>query len=136
MTERSLASGSSLRQGQALADRYVLGEALGRGGMADVYQATDRLLERQVAVKVLRPPGLDRDERRRFLSEARMLAGLSHPGLVTLLDVYSGDDCTFLVMELVEGTSLSQLPRAQRLSPRRVIEIGRQLAQALSYVHA
>ena len=113
----------------------MLGEILGRGGMADVYRATDRVLERPVAVKVLRQPGLETDDRKRFLAEARTLGTLSHPGLVTLLDVYSGDDYTFLVMELVEGNSLAELARSQPPSPLRVCEIGTQLAEALAYVH-
>jgi len=135
MSEGSVVSSASREQGTALAERYVLGEILGRGGMADVYRGTDSLLQRPVAVKVLRDPGLTGQDRDRFLAEARTLAALNHPALVTLLDVYSDDECTFLVMELVEGSSLSELCRSQPLERSRVLDIGIQLADALSYVH-
>jgi serine/threonine protein kinase len=69
-----------------LGGRYVVGEVLGRGGMADVYRGHDRVLARDVAVKVLRDVAAEPQARERFTAEARTLAGLNHPGLVTLLD--------------------------------------------------
>lgn len=134
--ERSLLSSPSGQKHTILADRYRLGEVLGRGGMADVYRGTDQVLGRDVAVKLLRQPGPTAPERERFLAEAKTLAALSHPALVTILDFHSADDCTFLVMELVEGGPLSELYRPQPLDERRVAEIGAQLADALAYVHS
>ena len=75
-----------------LADRYVLGEMLGRGGMASVHRGIDQLLGREVAIKVLRNVDPTDQENARFLAEAKTLAALNHPGLVTILDIYSDDD--------------------------------------------
>lgn len=119
-----------------LGDRYELGAVLGRGGMADVYRATDRLLHRGVAVKVLRETTENDTDRRRFTSEARMLAGLSHPGLVMVLDAGFTAEQPYLVLELVEGPTLGQACAAGPLAPDRVAEIGAQLAEALASAHA
>jgi serine/threonine protein kinase len=119
-----------------LGGRYVLGDLVGRGGMAQVYRARDRILGRTVAVKMLRAIAGDDDERARFGDEARMLAGLSHPGLVTVLDAATSDDEPYLVMEFVDGPSLAERCRARALEPERVASIGAQLADALGHVHA
>jgi serine/threonine protein kinase len=119
-----------------LADRYELHEVLGRGGMADVYRATDRLLSRQVAVKVLRDAAGDETDRLRFTHEARTLARLSHPGLVMVLDAGITSEQPFLVMELVEGSTLSQLCASGPVDPSRVRGIGARVADALAYAHA
>ena len=118
-----------------LEDRYALEEIIGRGGMADVYRATDRLLLRQVAVKLVREttePGV----RERFVDEARTLASLNHTGLITLLDAGILDERPFLVMELVSGATLSGRIAQGPMEPERARVIGRQLAAALGYAHA
>lgn len=121
---------------RVLGDRYALGDLVGTGGMADVYRATDRLLDRTVAVKMLRSTSADADDRDRFTAEARTLAGLNHPGLVTLLDAGILDEHPYLVMELVDGPSLSRAIRAQGpLDPARVALLGAQVAEALAYAH-
>jgi serine/threonine protein kinase len=117
-----------------LDDRYVLDELIGHGGMADVYRATDRMLLRSVAVKVLREVS-DPRQRARFIDEARTLAALNHPGLVTLLDAGFTADRPYLVMELVEGRTLAELITETGLPPAEVAAIGRQLAAALDYAH-
>src|SRR3569623_708959 len=89
-----------------LDDRYVLDELIAHGGMADVFRGTDQLLLRPVAVKVLRELG-DESRRDRFIAEARTLASLNHPGLVTLLDAGILGDRPYLVMELATGPTLS-----------------------------
>lgn len=114
-----------------LADRYEVLGPLGRGGMADVYRARDTALDREVAVKVLR----DAAHSDRFRAEARTLAMLSHPGLVTVLDVGEVEGRPFLVMELVRGTTLAECCQGEQLPPDRVAAIGAQLASALSHVH-
>jgi serine/threonine protein kinase len=115
--------------------RYVLDDIVGRGGMADVYAATDRLLERRVAVKVMRDTSLG-EHRHRFVDEARTLAALNHPGLVTLLDAGFSGDQPYLVMELADGLTLSRAIAEGPLDPATVARIGAALAAALSYAHA
>ena len=119
-----------------LGGRYVLGEVLGRGGMADVYRAHDRVLDRDVAMKVLRDVAAEPQARDRFTVEARTLASLDHPGLVTLLDAGNEGQRPYLVMELVEHVTLAECLSGQPLGPARVAALGGQLAETLAYVHA
>ncbi|MFL6060245.1 MAG: serine/threonine-protein kinase [Marmoricola sp.] len=117
-----------------LDDRYRLGAVLGRGGMADVYRATDELLGREIAVKILRgveDPAL----RARFTAEARTLAGLNHPGLVGLLDAGFRGDHPYLVMTLADGPTLAARIAEGPVEPREVAALGGQLAEALAYAH-
>ncbi len=118
-----------------LADRYDLEEVIGRGGMAEVHRATDQVLHRAVAVKVLRDTADDESDRLRFTAEARTLARLSHPGLVMVLDAGITSERPYLVMELVEGQTLSACCSGRSLEPDRVAHIGAQLAGALAYAH-
>ena len=119
-----------------LADRYELHDIVGRGGMADVYRATDRVLSRQVAVKVLRETAGDETDRLRFTAEARTLAGLNHLGLVMVLDAGITAEQPFLVMELVEGSTLAQLCSRGPVDAERVRGVGAMVADALAYAHA
>ncbi|MCG8927776.1 serine/threonine-protein kinase [Lentzea sp. CC55] len=121
--------------GNLLAGRYRLLDAVGAGGMAEVYRAEDTVLGREVAVKVFRP-GWDDTARRRFESEVRTLAGLSHPGLVPVHDAGTGEDTPFLVMRLLEGRTLRTEIADGPLSPQQVRRLGAELAEALAYVHA
>ena len=119
-----------------VAGRYVLGDVLGTGAMAQVRQATDLLLERQVAVKVFRED-LDDDSAERARSEMRTLAVLSHPRLVGIHDAGTREDGhPYLVMELVEGPTLAQCCLDGSLTPERLASIGADLAEALAYVHS
>ena len=120
---------------RVLAGRYRLGERLGRGGMGDVYRATDQVLARQVAVKVFRPDTGDEALEQRHESEARVLAGLNHPGLVSVYDIGTDDEQPFLVMELVEGETLADLIRRGPLEPSLVASLGGQLAASLQVIH-
>src|SRR6476469_3121215 len=103
--------------------------------MADVHRATDRVLHRAVAVKVLRDTADDESDRLRFTAEARTLAGLSHPGLVMVLDAGTTSERPYLVMELVTGQTLAQCCSGQALAPARVAAVGSRLAEALAYAH-
>jgi tRNA A-37 threonylcarbamoyl transferase component Bud32 len=123
-----------VEQQTVLDGRYALDELIGQGGMADVYRGTDQLLLRSVAVKLLREVSEPR-QRDRFIDEARTLAALNHPGLVTLLDAGFTGDRPYLVLELAEGSTLAQLIPEGGLPPDRVSAIGRQLAEALAYAH-
>ena len=118
-----------------IADRYRLERLLGNGGMADVVLATDLVLDRQVAVKLLRETTDNEGDLSRFLAETHTLARLSHPGLVTVLDggtMPAGHP--YLVMELVDGPTLSASLETP-MDPVRVAEIGAQVAAALAYAH-
>ena len=123
-------------------DRYQLTGRLGRGGMGTVWRATDGLLGREVAVKEIRfPEGLEDGEiatmRDRVLREARAAARLGHQGGVTVFDVAQDENGAFIVMELVEGESLSELvERDGPLEPRRAAEIGAQVVDVLEAAHA
>ena len=91
-----------------IAGRYRLGDLLGRGGMADVYDGLDLRLERAVAVKLLRPEMAARDDvRTRFEAEARAAAGLSHPNAVAVFDTGEHEGVPYLVMERLPGTTLA-----------------------------
>jgi eukaryotic-like serine/threonine-protein kinase len=125
-----------LREEGLLGGRYALEGLLGRGGMAEVYRAHDLVLGRAVAVKLLRDVTANEAERARFTDEARTLARLSHPGLVTILDAAIADDVQYQVMELVDGPSLAECCRDGPLDPARVAAIGAQLADALGHAHA
>jgi eukaryotic-like serine/threonine-protein kinase len=121
---------------RVLGDRYELQDLIGRGGMAEVYRACDRVLDRSVAVKLMRALSSTDTERARFSDEARTLAGLSHPGLVTVLDAATTGDQPYLVMELIRGPSLAECCQGVALEPTRVAAIGAQLAAALGYAHS
>jgi hypothetical protein len=125
-------------EGRILDGRYQLGSLLGAGGMARVYVATDRVLERQVAVKVLSPSDAqDPVFVERFRREARAAARLSHPNIVAVFDSGSDADQPYLVMEYVPGQSLAQLlARQGRLAPRRAVELAIQVCAALAAAHA
>jgi eukaryotic-like serine/threonine-protein kinase len=125
-------------EGRILDGRYQLGSVLGVGGMASVYLATDRVLERQVAVKVLRSSDAqDPLFVERFRREARAAARLSHPNIVAVFDSGADADQPYLVMEYVPGESLAQLLHRQgRLAPRRAVELAIQVCAALAAAHA
>ncbi len=124
-------------QGRVLAGRYELGPLVRAGGMASVYQATDRVLDRTVAVKVLGPPyGQDPDFVDRFRHEARMAAGLSHPNVVAIFDSASEADLHYIVMEYVQGETLADLLRRHgTLPPGLAGEIAQRVCLALEAAH-
>ena len=126
--------------GTMLGDRYRIVRPLGSGGMGSVYAATREDLGRmQVAIKVLLPELASRgDSVRRFRREAEIVAGLRHPNIVNLLDFVTTDDGTaFLVMELLNGCTLSQaLERDPPFSETRVAFIASQMLSALEAAHA
>jgi serine/threonine-protein kinase len=119
-----------------LGDRYLLGEMIGTGGMADVYIAQDQRLSREVAVKILRSD-LAKDPAfvARFRKEAKAAAGLNHPGIVAVYD--SGEEpAPYIVMELVSGHTLRQLiHQGERVSLDDALSIVEQVLAALEYSH-
>lgn len=117
--------------------RYEVLSLLGRGGTAEVFEATDRLLGRRVAVKVLRE-GVAPDPQAisGFRREARAAAALNHPSIVTVYDVGMDEDRPFIVMERVNGEPLSDvLDRERRLPPGRAAAIAQSIAEALACAH-
>jgi GAF domain-containing protein len=123
---------------RTLSSRYRLERRLGRGGMGTVYGATDRSLERPVAVKVIREDWVGSSEAaQRFQREARTAAGFTHPNVVTVYDygVEAGRRA-FLVMELLRGVTLrDELIRLTRLDPLRTLEICRGVCSAVEAAH-
>jgi len=118
--------------GQTLAERYRVDALIGRGGMADVYRGIDVMLDRAVAIKVLTER--DDNERDRFLREARSMARLNHRNIVAVYDAGRSDGWSFIVMELVEGRTLSAVPAHEltvHVALRQYIEI----LEALAYAH-
>ena len=128
-----------------LGDRYDVGQVIGRGGMAEVYEGTDRRLNRRVAIKVLRPD-LARDPmfQERFRREAQSAAGLNHPNIVAIYD--TGEDLIgeganqvsipYIVMEYVDGVTLRHmLNNGPRILPERALEVIAGVLAALDYAH-
>ena len=136
--------------------RYTLGDLIGRGGAADVFRARDELLGRDVAIKMFNAAGsviaenaspgdpadpaekigdIEEGQEARHRREVLTLAGLSHPGLVTVYDVGDEDGRAYFVMQLIEGDTLAQRVRSGSLSVVDVVALGAALADALAYVH-
>ncbi|HEX4520492.1 MAG TPA: serine/threonine-protein kinase [Gaiellaceae bacterium] len=123
--------------GSRAEDRFAVEATLGRGGMASVYLARDRMLDRPVALKVLAEHLAGQPEfRSRFLREARLAAKLVHPNIVRVYDVGENGRGPFIVMEYVEGGTLAdRLAQHGRLAPDEVVELGIQLCSGLEAAH-
>jgi serine/threonine-protein kinase len=117
--------------------RYELTHLVARGGMAQVYRAVDLQLDRPVALKVLFPElSVDKTFVERFRREAQAAANLSHPNIVPVFDWGEDDGVYFIVMEYVDGRSLSAVLRdPQRLAPNQIAQIGAGVAAALAFAH-
>ena len=103
---------------------YEIVSAIGEGGMGEVYQATDTRLDRTVAIKVLRADlSKDPQFQQRFEREARAVSALSHPNICTLYDIGSESGAQFIVMEFLEGETLSLRIRNGPLPPKRTRSI-------------
>jgi eukaryotic-like serine/threonine-protein kinase len=124
-------------KGELIADRYRIEDRLGSGGMSSVFRATDTILERTVAVKIL-AEHLSDDERfvARFRREALAVAKLVHPNIVQVYDTGIDSDRHYIVMEYVRGRSGAQLLQAEgKLDPETTVDIGRQACAGLDYAH-
>ena len=126
-----------ITRGQMINDRYQIIRTIGEGGMANVYLAHDTILDRDVAVKVLRGD-LAGDEKfvRRFQREAIAASSLSHPNIVEMYDVGEDDGKYFIVMEYIEGRTLKSLIKKRgALTLSEVIDIMLQITSGLSCAH-
>ncbi len=123
--------------GSTLDGRYRLLELLGQGGMASIYRARDAQLERDVAIKLLRPEfGRDPDFLARFRDEARAAASLSHPNIVAVFDFGEEESGPYIVMELVDGQDLGAILRDNGpLAPRQSARVAAEVAKALHAAH-
>ena len=126
-----------LSNGQIIGGRYKIVKSIGEGGMANVYLAEDTILDRKVAIKVLRGDLAD-DEKfiRRFQREAQSVANLSHPNIVEVYDVEEEEGQHYIVMEYIEGKTLKQLLQKRgALTLSEVIDIMLQLTDGLAHAH-
>ena len=124
-------------KGQKINDRYEVIKSIGEGGMANVYLAYDTILDRNVAIKVLRGD-LANDEKfvRRFQREALSASSLSHPNIVAMYDVGEDDGLYYIVMEYIEGKTLKQLLKKRgSLTLSEAIDIMLQLTDGMAHAH-
>src|SRR6476469_8646322 len=123
--------------GEVLADRYELEELVGTGGMSSVFRAHDRLLDRKVALKILHQQySADDDYVERFKREARSVAALSHPNIVTVIDRGEHGDRQFIVFEYVEGENLKRMIERRGPAPvPNALELAIQVARGLAFAH-
>lgn len=139
--EAAKAAGNGQDEGRLLAGRYRLGAVLGKGGMGTVWRAEDETLGRTVAVKELRfSSGVDEDEKRRLITrtlrEAKAIARIRSGGAVTVYDVVDEDARPWIVMELIEGSSLAEFVRENGpLTPHRAAEVGLAVLDVLRAAH-
>ncbi len=126
---------SDRRPDDEIAGRYVIEREIGRGGMGAVYVARDTRLGRRVALKTL-AQDTSVAHRQRLEAEARAVASIEHPGIVTLFDVVEDAGETVLVMELVDGDSLRSIMNDRALSPDEVANVVFEVSEALAAAHA
>src|SRR5581483_9297609 len=136
-TSRAVTRARAPASGDLVAGRYELEELVGTGGMSSVFRARDRQLERRVAIKILHEHYADDPEYlERFRREARAVARLSHPNIVTVIDRGDDDGRQFIVFEHVEGENLKELVlRSGRLPVRRALELALAVADGLAFAH-
>ena len=115
--------------------KYEIVAQLGAGGMGEVYRARDMHLDRNVAIKILRPAFSDNDRLQRFEQEARSASALNHPNIVTIYELGRDGASPYIAMELVEGKTLRELVASGLLPVRKAIEIAVQVAEGLAKAH-
>lgn len=123
--------------GKRIGGRYKLEKHIGGGGMSNVYQAHDMILDRDVAIKILRYDFSNEEElNRRFQREALSVTSLTHDNIVTIYDVGEDDDVHYIVMEHVRGNTLKEyIAEHAPISPTRAVQIMKQLTSAIEHAH-
>lgn len=124
-------------EGKRINDRYKILDLIGGGGMSNVYLAHDMILNRDVAVKVLRYDAANEEEfHRRFQREALSATSLAHPNIVSIYDVGEDQDMHYIVMEYIKGKTLKQyINEFSPLTPARSVQIMKQLTSAIAHAH-
>ena len=124
-------------EGRLIANRYEIIENVGNGGMATVYRAKDHILNRFVAVKILKDEFTTDDEFiKRFRSEAQAVASLNHPNIVGVYDVGNEGNLYYIVMELIQGKTLKEVISLEgKLSWKWSVNVAIQIASALETAH-
>src|SRR5437867_8435391 len=122
--------------GEIISGRYELEQLVGSGGMSNVFRAHDRLLERTVALKILHEQFTrDEDYVERFRREARAVAQLAHPNIVTVIDRGEQEGRQFIVFEFIEGENLKQIVARGPLAVREAVQLALQVARPLAFAH-
>ena len=126
-----------MRSGDRINDRYRIEQQIGSGGMANVYRAHDEILNRTVAIKVLRSEFSHNEQFiRRFEREAHAATSLNHPNIVAIYDVGDEDDLYYIVMEHVDGMTLKQYLQEEYISVDEALRIMGQICDAIDHAHA
>ncbi|HEX8030475.1 MAG TPA: serine/threonine-protein kinase, partial [Vicinamibacterales bacterium] len=115
---------------------YEVTDALGAGGMGEVYRARDTKLDRIVAIKFLSPTAADASGRRRFQREAQLASSLNHPHILTVYDAGEIDDRQYLVTEYIDGGTLGDWSRGRTRSCQEILELLIGVADGLAAAHA
>jgi serine/threonine protein kinase len=150
MALSSANASQALPSGTVLAGRYTVYKVLGEGGFGITYTASDNSLRRGVAIKELFPEGAHRTPQgimpprtvnwpqyiQRFIEEAQVLAGLSHPSIVKVFDVFQENSTAYYVMELLQGKTLAEMCLNNPLEPKKAVHVTQQLGDALKLIHA
>jgi len=126
-----------MRNGERLNDRYRIERLVGNGGMANVYRAYDEILNRDVAIKILRAE-FSHDEQfiRRFEREAHAATSLNHPNIVAVYDVGEEDDVFYIVMEYIDGMTLKSYCQGRAIAVDEAVRIIGQICDAIEHAHA
>jgi non-specific serine/threonine protein kinase len=136
LSQRSILTVEAVRMIGQTISHYRVVERLGEGGMGVVYRAEDLRLGREVALKFLRPDvAVDARPLERLRLEARTASALNHPHICTVHDIDDHDGQSFIVMELLEGTTLRERLREGPLAPEAVVDAGVQISSALAAAH-
>jgi len=118
--------------GKLINDRYKVKAEIGQGGMGTVYRAHDSVLDRDVALKLLTSVKLGTQGRSRLLTEARTVANLAHPNIVTVFDAGEVDEQPYVVMEYIQGTTLNETSID---GIKAIVGVAKQICNALQYAH-
>jgi serine/threonine protein kinase len=116
---------------------YKIVSEIGRGGMGEVYRARDTHLDRDIAIKVLRPElATDPERLKRFEQEARSASALNHPNIITIYDIGKHEDTSYIAMELVEGKTLREMLFEGPMPTKTLLPLATQIAQGLAKAHS
>jgi eukaryotic-like serine/threonine-protein kinase len=125
----------SWQSGRKIGQRYTLDRLIGKGGVGEVWEAHDFVLQRRLAIKVVTGSLPEASVRERFGREARVLAHLNHPAIVQIYDIGIEENRPYIVMELVEGSDLARIIAQGQVHIGWAVRIAQQVAEALNFAH-